>query len=197
MDEARRHADELVHRAEEAARLAELEAEEARAECDEARARAAEASGERDGVATELETERSASEALRSELKGYEKELAELRSTVREYESNAWRAKARAEAKEHARRESAYEYSLRLEKVWKHAEAFVARCEAEHDRESMQSEARTSSFSQDSLDRLEVRLKTARLKARAAKSAYENCLLRYKQPGKGGRLEEDQEQKTS
>ena len=82
---------------------------------------------------------------------------------------------------------AAFEYARRLEKVWKHTEAFAARCEAEHDRALHEAEARTSSYTEIRLDQLEMKSKMSRARAESAKQAYDTCLMQYRALEKEGR----------
>ena len=89
------------------------------------------------------------------------------------------RARAREEAQARARREAELAYAQRLEKVWKHAEAHVVRCERAHASllyASEQQQRLNSSFTQGEIARRKAALDAARARAAAAREALQRCL---------------------
>ena len=88
------------------------------------------------------------------------------------------RARAREEAQARARREAELAYAQRLEKVWKHAEAHVVRCERAHASLLYASEQQRliSSFTQGEIARRKAALDAARARAAAAREALQRCL---------------------
>ena len=88
------------------------------------------------------------------------------------------RARAREEAQARARREAELAYAQRLEKVWKHAEAHVVRCERAHASLLYASEQQrlNSSFTQGEIARRKAALDATRARAAAAREALQRCL---------------------
>ena len=137
---------------------------------------------QRDEMMAAIAVERRKAWEIKQKEKKEEKERA---AEIRE-EFTKEKARLKQEAKVIARREAAFEYARRLEKVWKHTEAFAARCEAEHDRALHEAEARTSSYTEIRLDQLEMKSKMSRARAESAKQAYDTCLMQYRALEKGG-----------
>jgi len=85
-------------------------------------------------------------------------------------------ARAKADAKALARRESAHEHAHRLEVVLHRAESAAQRLQDECDRCCDELETRPSTFAQEQSDRLSARLTAQRARSKAAKLAYEEAV---------------------
>ena len=72
--------------------------------------------------------------------------------------------------------QAALEFAHRLEKVWKHAETVVARCEREYSQLSLIADARESSYTQEELERRMLALETAKSRAAGARESLDCCL---------------------
>ena len=83
------------------------------------------------------------------------------------------RARAREEAKQAARVEATVHYAKRQEKVWQSAARFSARCEAEYEKELLLQVKKSTTFTEENLERLKARLEVARSREAAAKESFD------------------------
>jgi len=106
------------------------------------------------------------------------KREGDLRETIDEQRVKTAQdhARAKADAKALARRESAHEHARRLEVVLHRAESAAQRLEDECDRCCDELETRPSSFAQEQSERLSARLTAQRARSKAAKLAYEEAV---------------------